>query len=232
MSNITSMHERVAAAIRDGRVNMKPRWHFILSAVLAVLGGVIAACLLLYCISFIIFMLQQTGVAFVPLFGLRGWLSFLRHLPWLLIVLSVIFVVLLEIFVRRYSFAYRRPLLYSAAGIVVLVMVGGFVVARTSFHPQMLFYAREHRLPFGESLYRDLDERRFGDVYRGIVVATTSRGFVLQDRQGTSSVIVTEETLQPRQAEIVPGAFFIVFGDVSSGTIEAIGIHPGPARMK
>lgn len=229
----SSIHEQVEAAIKEGSVRMKPRWHFVLRGTLAVLGGVIIALLLLYLVSFIIFALRQTGVAVVPAFGLRGWLSFARHLPWLLIVFSLIFILLLELFVRRYQFAYRRPLFISALAIIGIVVAGGFVVANTSLHPQLLRYAQQHRLPVGERMYRDLDERRLADIYRGIIVATTSQGFIIEDRQGTSSILLTSSTRQPRERELLPGDFVVIFGDFASGTVTAVGVHHRPMlRMK
>lgn len=232
MTDNKSIHEHVAGAIRTGTVKMRPRWYFILQGLLFALGAIIVILLALFVSSFIIYMLQQTGVAVVPGFGLRGWYSFARHLPWLLVVLSLAFTLIVEVLVRRYSFAYRRPLAYSVVGVIGIVIAGGFVLAHTSVHPRLMLYAQQHRLPFGERLYRDIDERQFGDVFKGIVVATTSEGFIIEHRFGTSSVLVTHETRQPLRRPAIPGDFVIILGDQASDTITAVGIRPRPKPMR
>ena len=102
---------------------------------------------LLYFASLSLFFLHDNGTWFIPSFGGRGWFSFLRSIPWFLVLLIIVFVGLLEVLVRRYAFVYRKPLLLSAAGIVVLVIFGGFLIAATPFHRQMKFYANHNQLP-------------------------------------------------------------------------------------
>ena len=137
----TPIHISVLKAIASGEVAMRPRWHFVLKTALVSTGGVIVLCAVLYLASFVIFVSRQTGGSFVPIFGSRGWYHFFISLPWVLILLSFIFVIILEILVRRYSFGYRQPLLFSVMGIVVIVVAGGGIVAQTSFHRGLFRYA-------------------------------------------------------------------------------------------
>src|SRR3989344_3614541 len=116
---IRSIKEEVIARIKRGETIMRPRWHFVLRAMLYALGVLIAALALVYLASFIMFVLRETGLLFVPSFGFRGVGVFLFSLPWFLILLSLVFVFVLEVLVRRYAFAYRKPLLYSVFGIVI-----------------------------------------------------------------------------------------------------------------
>ncbi len=225
MENNTSFKQEVLEAIKERHVAMRPRWQFILAGVLAVIGGILIALVLLYLVSFIIFVLRQTGVGFVPSFGARGWFAFFVSLPWLLILFATIFVVILEILVRRYAFAYRRPLLYSVCCILALVIVGGFFVASTPLHRKLFVSAEEQHLPFGAPFYRGFGDREFGNIFRGRVVATTTEGFVLQGRRGPLMIIVTPQTQLPFDTEFLPGNIVVVFGDRSSSTIEAVGVR-------
>ncbi len=224
--------DKIASAIATGKITMRPRWYFILRAALMLIGGLLLVLLLLYVISFVIFTLRQTGIGFVPVFGLRGWIAFLRHAPWFLMLLSLAFVLILELLVRRYAFAYRRPLLYSVGAIFIISLSGGFMLAASPLHPRLLQYAYQHHLPFGERIYRDIDEQRFPDVYRGMIVATTSSGFILQQQFGTSSVVVTGATMMRGAMSILPGDTVIILGDSASDTIRAFGLRPGRAMMK
>jgi hypothetical protein len=221
-----SIRDQVLKEVESGRVTMKPRWHFILLGTLAALGGVIIALLLLYLVSFIIFAVRQTGVGFVPAFGLRGWVRFLTALPWLLIVFSLVFMGILEVLVRRYSFAYSRPILVSLGGIIVIAVAGGCVVARTTLHRQLFVQAQQHHLPmFGERFYSGFGSARFSDIQRGVVIATSSEGFELQNPWGEQvRVLITPHTRLLFDEEFRPGQTVVILGDGTS-TVRAFGIR-------
>ena len=219
-----TVQEEVVEAIKDGRVCMRPRWQFVLRGALAVLGGILIALVLLYIISPMLFMMKQSGVAVAPLIGWKGVVAFLSALPWLLIVFSLIFIILLELLVRRYAFAYRRPLLVSAVGIIVLVFAGGFAIAQTSFHTQVFRGARDHKLLFVERVYRSGGMPPSG-VYRGFVDATTTQGFYLRAvGGGRLPVGITKETRLPHTWEPRHNMPIIIFGFPASDTVQAVGV--------
>ncbi|MBU3925378.1 hypothetical protein KJ854_05620 [Patescibacteria group bacterium] len=141
--NQKSIKESILSVIKSGQVKMRPRWHFVLKTALAAFGVIILVLTVLYLASFIIFVLRQTGVLFVPAFGLQGWFAFFTNLPIFLIGLLIVFIIVLELLVRHYAFAYRRPLLYSAVGIFILVFAGVMVIENTSFHGGMSKYAEK-----------------------------------------------------------------------------------------
>ncbi len=91
----------VMDAIKKGTVTMRPRWHFILLSTLAAVGAFIVLLALVYIASLLVFFMHDSGAWFVPSFGGRGWFSFLRSIPWLLIFLIGIFALILEVLVRR-----------------------------------------------------------------------------------------------------------------------------------
>ena len=135
--------DKVLAKIESGEAYMKPRWHFILKTVLWLSGTVIVALLLIFVASLTLFSLRQTGVLFIPAFGFRGIGAFLLSLPWILIVFAVVFIIVLEILVKRYTFAYRRPLLYSILGILFFVIIGSILISITHFHQGLYRSVRE-----------------------------------------------------------------------------------------
>ena len=149
-----TLRERVLAGIRSGEIEMHSRWYFIFLAALALFGSVIIFCAIIYLASFIIFMLHQTGVWFVPVFGSRGWLELFVSLPWLLIGLCFLCIGALEVAVRRYAFAYHQPLLYSALGIIVIAALGTVIIIQTPLHGRLLRAAGGRpgglRLHFGQ----------------------------------------------------------------------------------
>lgn len=223
---LQSIHDKVLAGIKSGRVKMRPRWHFILKAALLLAGAGIISLALLYLVSFIIFSMRQTGVWLVPSFGMRGVQEFLVSLPWLLVILTVIFVVILEVLVRRYAFAYRQPLLYSALAIVLLVTAGGFAVAKTSFHGGFLNQAKLHQLPLAEPFYVRFGIMGPDDVQRGNIIELTDNGFTLgNQRDETLNIIITPETRFPLGTNFIEGDPVIVMGEREDDTVKAFGIR-------
>lgn len=227
-----SILEHVTTAIKSGEVTMRPKWHFVLRATLAAIGSITLLLTLLYLASFIIFILRRSGVWIVPVFGLKGMYVFLFSLPWLLIGLAIIFVIILEILVKRYAFAYRLPLLCSVGTIVALIGVGGFIVAKTSFHHRLVIDAkRNHLSPMAGQLYRAFEEQKFGNINPGEIINLTPTGFVMRNhRDEIMTVVITPRTRLPFEHDFSAGESVVVFGEHggpfedTSTTIEAMGI--------
>jgi len=220
--------QKMLNAIRSGEAKMQPKWHFVLEAALFVAGGIIILLLLLYLASFIIFILQQTGVWFAPAFGAFGWYSFFRSLPWFLILLLVIFMVIIGVLAKRYSFVYERPSLYLFIGIVAFVALGGFLIVQVPFHRSLFDSARHGNLPILGGFYRGFGMQHFGDIHRGTIIGTTTNGFIIQDNGGQTSTIFSNAQMhfQPNGVFGI-GNNVVVFGERSpSGTINAQGIQP------
>ncbi len=222
----SGIRARVLEKIKRGRVKMRPPWHFTLLAALGTTGGALAALTLLYLVSFIIFTARQSGIWFVPSFGFRGWYALLTSLPWLLVALAVLFAAGLERLVKHYPFAYRRPLLYSVLGIVLLAVAGGFLVSRTPLHSGLMRYAEHHPLPVAGRFYRSMRHRRLPHVHRGRVASFTNMGFVLRDFRGnTVEIVITPRTRLPNGRDFTVNDDIVVFGDRRDGRIQAFGIR-------
>lgn len=221
-----SLREKIAAAIEAGEVTMRPKWHFVLKAALGIAGITLILLALLYLISFVIFVLHRTGVWFVPAFGLQGIYALLISLPWILILCAVVFIILLESLVRRYAFAYRQPLVYTVLVIIGLVLLGGFIVAKTAFHDRLFGYAQDERLPIAGGLYRQFGGRELRNVHPGMIINLRDAGFMMGTRRGEPLfVLIASSTQLPFGADFAPGDSVVVFGDRASGTIRAIGIR-------
>jgi len=222
-----SLEKGVMDAIHSGRVHMRPRWKFVLSGLLAALGVIILLFTLLFIASFSIFEMRENGTLFMPLFGLRGWFEFFAALPLILVFLLIVFLVVLEVLVRRYRVGYRTPLLISVLAIFAIVTMGGYAIERTRVHEDLL---RQARLPGGlptpiQIMYRSGSGHVSG-VYRGTIVGLINGGFVLSDDDGdgTTTVIVDPGTHLPGE-NFQEGEDVVVFGQEASGTIHAFGIR-------
>ncbi|OGY90134.1 MAG: hypothetical protein A2677_00405 [Candidatus Komeilibacteria bacterium RIFCSPHIGHO2_01_FULL_52_14] len=228
----------VLEAISSGSIKMRPRWYFVLHAVLAIAAISLLGMTLLYLVSLIFFLLRLSGVWFAPLFGFRGWYTFLISLPWLLILLTILFLFLLEIAGRRFPVVYRRPLLYSVVGIVAIAVAGGFALERVHMHDQLFSQARENTLPIGGELYRNFGMRHLRGVHQGAIIDTMNGGFTIQEANGKSySVQVSQLTRRVPQRgmrmmiiststfQLNRGDGVVIYGPEDDGIIQAIGIQ-------
>jgi len=114
--------------IKTNKVTMKPRWHFILFALLRVIAVVVVFVSILYLASFITLVMREHEL--FRALGLRPQSvhGFMLSVPWFLVVLSLILLVLLEVLTRKFQFVYRRPIVYSIFALLVLVLVVGAIV--------------------------------------------------------------------------------------------------------
>lgn len=224
MKHQQPLKEDVLSAIAKGKVTMRPHWHFVLKTALLIIGSVLVFCTLVFLVSFMLFMMRRSGILFVPAFGLRGWYALLRDLPWILIGLSIIFLILLELLVQRYAFAYRRPLLYSVFSIIVVsTLLSTFA---SPLHNQFSLYVERNNVPGAQYFYRSLGRPRLVDVHGGTISEFVPTGFILQDfRSEPLMIIITRHTRLPDGDDFTVGESVVVFGDRTGNQVEAYGIR-------
>ena len=221
-----SLREKVLTRIHEQKTKMIPRWHFVLKAGLCLLGCILILLLVIYLLSFTFFILDENRLWFVPEFGMRGILLFLSSLPWLVIAAVLLFVVLLQVLVTKYAFAYHRPLLFSVMGIVGVVTLGSLVVRQVRFHEEMEVYSRRNNLPFAP-LYQKMTPYQNDHIYPGFIIEfhAPEKDFSLETRtQEVFEVHITPMTRLPAGKSFSLGDEVIVLGDRQGNRIEAFGI--------
>lgn len=234
--NGKNIRNRIMVAVKSGELKMHPKWHFVLRAALWSAGIAIAVLAALYFASLFLFINRETGIWMAPIFGWRGIFVFLTSAPWMIILLVLIFVLTLEILVRRYGFAYRLPLLYSALAMLLAVFAGAMLVAQTPLHENLSRCPRGDRLldpvhfipegpPCGTGIYSDLGPRRFHDFYYGTVKNFAGENLIIITRQREDlTVRIDSKTRLPFGAQFEIGDELAIVGDRRGGQIDAFGI--------
>ena len=222
----SSIANNVIHQIKDDKIKMRPKIYFILKSVAIALGIFFVALFILYLISFIIFALRASGVWYLPGFGLRGIGASFVLLPWLLILISVILIIILEILVKHFAFAYRKPVLYSILFVIAFALLGSFIIDRAGLQSGLFKRAEQGNLPFAGELYRDLGKAKNKDARRGVVSEITDNGFLIKTRNNDAlEIIVAPDTRFPFGDEIKENDTIIVFGKQDNGSVQAIGVR-------
>jgi hypothetical protein len=230
MEHPKTIQEKIISAIKAGEVVMRPKWHFVLQGVLVCVGGIIAIIVLVYLMSLIMFGLRETGLMFIPGFGLQGTVVFLKSLPWILIILVGIFLIILEILVQRYAFAYKTPLLVVSAVIVLVAGVGGWAVARTPLHHMMIGRMSEFGIPVLGGAYRNIEYPAFKEMHSGRIIVMTPRGFDIENpHREVMMVVITPETKIFRRVQFHVGDRVVIMGHRDGSQIEASAVRRIPS---
>lgn len=229
-----SISEKILSAAQKGELKMRPKWHFILKAGLWIAGIAALFLAILYFLSLFLFIARKTGIWAAPVFGWHGLFVFLISVPWMLVLAVLVFIGILEILVRHYAFAYRLPLLYSALGLLLVVVAGGLIVDRTPLHERIANCPlaggppREGNIPpgaCGTGFYRDLGPKRFNNIHNGIIMEFQEKNFIMANRQQENLlVIITRKTRLPFGEDFSVGDMVVVIGDRHGDQIEAFGV--------
>ncbi len=123
-----SIQENIIESIKSGKINMKPRWYFMLKIVLNILLVSVVFFATVYLLSFIGLVLHEKDL--FNLFDLspRGMKMLMTSIPWIIVMLSITLVMVLYVLVKDHAFVYKKPLAYILFGLISLVVLIGFVV--------------------------------------------------------------------------------------------------------
>lgn len=221
-----SVQESVLEAIKAGQVHMKPRWHFVLQTGLFIVGVILVLIASLFIGSFFLFMLHQNGTWFTPAFGSEGVKELFSALTIGFVLAATLFIMLLQILIRHYSFAYGRPVLYTVIGVVVLVVGGSFLIQNSHVHESLLLEAREHKLPVAGIFYRQFAEPQNPRVTPGVVVEVYEKGFIMRDPHDKNvTVIITPVTKIAKGTDLEINDKVVVLGNRTDDVIMAEGLR-------
>ncbi|MCA9366995.1 hypothetical protein KC887_01875 [Candidatus Kaiserbacteria bacterium] len=224
---MNNIKDTLLQKIKTGEVTMTPRWHFMLRGVLFAATTIIVALLAVYFLSFILYMLRESGLVFAPTFGWAGIVLFVSSSPWILIAVVGVFLITLYVLVSHYSFSYKKPLVYSMIGIVLFVIAVSSLIEQTNLHDHTRDFVQHHALPGLTPLYEKIEHHAPRDVSRGTITELTEDGFMLQERfeNDVLHVTITATTKLPPGHPLAVDDTVLVFGPERENTIEAFGVR-------
>ena len=195
-----NFEKKIIDKIENDKIKMKNKAYFIFRSVVLVLIIIFVSLVSLFFASLIIFTLKINGLLFLPPLGLKGLRMFFFSFPWFVAILILLLMFLLSNLAKKYKFIYRKPLLYSVLGIVIIVLIGGFICARFSFHDKIFEY--RERSPVISYFY---ERKEVKDLYIGLVVEVGDDGFVLETRDGKKLIIISNIIVKVNDPVMVVG---------------------------
>ncbi len=221
----SKLQESIIADIKKNHIAPKAKGYFVLLAVLAVTGSLALCIAILYVASLAFFSMKQSGAWLMPGFG-PSWVGdFLLSLPWLLILAVCILLIILGILIRRFSFAYGRPVLYSILAFIILTAIGAFLVERTPLHGFIMHEVGEQRLSAAGPLYHRYGEKRMDRIIPCTIVERTPDGYVARSENNRLINIVFTKDRSAELSRFRPGDLIAVMGDCEGTTIRAEAIR-------
>lgn len=223
--NNKSTSEKLLDKIKKGELKKHSKYYFVFRTFLWGLGAFLILIFSIFLGSFIVFSLRASGALFLPLFGFPGMRIFLFSFPWLLILIVVFLVLLIEGLVKKFPLIYRKPLLYSILGILIVVLVGSFVLDKSRLHVRFLERAQDYRLPLVGSVYRGQGMKQIKNTYIGRVTETTTDGFyIIMNESQKIKVLISKQTKFIPHKDIGIEDVVLIFGEKKEEGIVALGI--------
>jgi hypothetical protein len=223
-----NLKDEILQEIETRNIKMRPKWQFVLYSSAAILAGIVLWLTVIYVASFIVFVLDYSGVWFVPNLGGNGWYHFLLSVPWILIILLISLFLLLEYIIKRSSFSYRRPLIYSILITIFLIVIGTYSISKTSLHLALLKSAEKNNLPVAGPMYRRFGHPNLKNIHKGIITELDPPDHLLLRNQADQilNIIIKPNTRLPREKTFIVGDMVVVFGErTGKGIVEAVGIQ-------
>ena len=223
-------HKNLIEKIKSGEVKMHSRAYFGVKSTLQFLGLVLAVLLAIFMTSYAFFHLKISGAFGFTYFGIYGIRDLLLSLPWLILLLALLFTALLLWFAERYPFAYRNPVLYSVGGILLVVFFGGYIVAKTSLHPY--FFRMNALRPVGRGImmFGLYPQQLHPDLHNGLVgkIETWEQEnrLVRAFNDKVYRVFLIDNTSFPPGGDIFQiGDIVLIHGKIDDNRVQAWGIR-------
>lgn len=214
--------------IKRGDIKKIPKFIFDLKKILWASFAFIIFLIILFLGSFILFVLQFSGLMSLPNFGIFGFQLLMGNFPWILLSLFLILILVLEALVSRYKFSYKKPLIYSFLIVIAVVSCASFFAWKTSLQERI--YQNFKNDTFLQYFYNQYLNPPPDVFHPGTVLKMTINGFILEGSDKKQiNVEISNNTKIPEGFKIFSGAKILVIGKTENGVIKAQAIGNAPA---
>lgn len=224
---MTNIKTNILQFVEKNKINMIPRWKFVLYSLLGIILSIFAFILLTFFGSMIIFVLAKHGFLYLPLFGLGEIIHGLRAIPFVLFILTIILIVIVEILARNYAFSFRKPIINTLLILLLATIVFSFLLTLTPMHLELRNYARMHNINLLSREYdRPIPIKEFKGmtVLRGTVISATINDITVKSFDDKTEIVYASTSIKDNSLPEV-GEDVVIFGSIVGDKFEAIQIR-------
>lgn len=226
----SAIRAKVMRAIQEGAVRPLPRWRFVASSFVFAAAALGALAFALYVASVAFFLLRESGLIAELSLGMRGWYAFLHATPLPLLGVFALLALLSTWVVRHYGFAYRRPGIATGLLVLLVVCVGGYLLAQTTLHRRLAYAARHGGLSplLGFWYQGPFSVPRVPEAYTGTIMEVLPDGFLAVDSDDDRvvHVVISADTAVAPGFVIKAGQRIVAVGDATAdGILHAFGLR-------
>ncbi|MCX6729920.1 MAG: hypothetical protein NT058_00240 [Candidatus Portnoybacteria bacterium] len=208
-----SIKDRILNEIKKGDIKMHPKFTYALKAIFVILAVLILIAIMIFLMSFIVFSLENNGAQFLVGSGIGGVLFLMHSLPWVLILIILIAILLIESLIKRFKFAYRRPLIYSLLVVLVAGVACGLLMHHESFH-------RGISCLINDAFYEEKENINLPNTYKGKILESDENFIRIEEINGkVIEAIFPTESFGFEEREIERGDRIIFIGPKKDAVI-------------
>lgn len=220
-----NIKEDILQKIKAGKIKMKPKIFFVAKTGFFMLLFLALLLFTVYLVSFIVFMMRASGLWFLPGFGLEGFRILFGALPWVLILLSLGLIVFSEFFAEHFAFVYKRPMIYSLSGIVLIVVILSMITALTPIHAGIFQKVSESNFPLVKPFYEQASNIRPENMHTGIISEINELDFNIQTLNGQNFKVIPCKNGKGKTPKILSlGERVVIIGPVKNNIIDCFDI--------
>jgi hypothetical protein len=219
--------------IERGSLRQKPRWQFVLYAVLSIIGIVFLFGAALYIISFIALITREQSFIRLLGFGTRGFGVFIHEAPWILFFLLGCISIILYILIKRYAFVYSKPIVYRLIGLGIIICFISFCIFSIDTSMRFAKFGDAPRLPLLGTAHDHFRRAPNHEITKAKIIRIDENTLIVQaDTPVLQTVRITPRTKIAPDVRIIENNYIVIFGPKRTDTIEAFGIIPAQKTKK
>ncbi len=228
-----TIKDQILHKIKTQELSMRPKSSFVWKVALITFIAIVIFCISVFICNFILFHIIESGRGALLGFGPRGYLVFLKFFPWTLLFADIALIIGLNYLLKTFEFSYKRPGIYLAAGLVVVVLASGLIVSMsTPLNKELQRQSEMGHLPrpVGELYTQARRPPREKGICECRVLAVSENTITVQDIHNELNMPVTIQLPPEFPHDFETGSVLFIAGDLLNGEIRPFGIHKKPGR--
>ncbi len=163
----TALEKEIMKKIRSNKVQMKPRWYFVLGSLFMFVGIVGASVLAIFLTTVTMFLLRQHGPR-----GAQRYQMLIDTFPWWVPILAIIGIIGGVLLLKKYEFSYKKNFVGVIITFIIAIIAVAFAIDALGLND---FWSRQG---YGRGFYRQFNMQQYEDkgLGRNYMMQQNGRG--------------------------------------------------------